>query len=240
MSTAGPPGGKKKYLKTAMKSRGANQDFATPMLDITLNASLFFAARAQNAQFLSLPVLNALCPQFVFSPRQSSLYNEPRKTRAPTAPLLATLSTKRLRQEASNGQRGFFSTLSGPSAPGPDLAKLGRFCIKRSCAQVGQKFAIFVLSGPLQRASKGPGQGLAKLSYFCIKRPFTKSLKRPGPGSSQIWQFLYSAVLYKEPRKARAQIWPNLIVFVLSGPLQRAAEGPGPDFAWKGLGPGFC
>ena len=72
--------------------------------------------------------------------------------------------------------------------------------------------AISVLSGPLQRASKGPGPDLANFGYFrikrsftkslsgpylanfgyfCIKRPFTKSLEGPGPKLCQFWLFLY-------------------------------------------------
>ena len=73
---------------------------------------------------------------------------------------------------------------------------------------------IVALSGPFQRASNGQAPELAKLGYFCIKRP-----------------------LYKEPRRARAQILPILAISVLSGPLQRASKGPGPGLAKFGF---FC
>ena len=62
-------------------------------------------------------------------------------------------------------------------------------------------------------------------------RSFIESLEGPGPTFNQIWFFLYPAVLYREPRRARAQIWPSLALSVLSAPLQRASKGPGPDLA---------
>ena len=98
----------------------------------------------------------------------------------------------------------------------------------------------------MQGASKGPGPSLAKRGHFSIKRPFTESLEGPGgpinlffteslegcgPRFCQFWLFLYKAVLYKEPRRARTQIWPILAISVFSGPLQRASKGPGPDLA---------
>ena len=73
-----------------------------------------------------------------------------------------------------------------------------------------------------------------------MKRSFTKSLEGfegLGPIFGQFWLFLYSAVLYKEPRRSWAQIWPILAISVLSGPLQTAAKGPGPDLANFGY---FC
>ena len=85
--------------------------------------------------------------------------------------------------------------------------------------------------GFLERTSKGLGPDLADCGYFCIKRSFTKSLEGPGPRFGQFWLFLYKAALYKEPRRARAQIWPNLTISVLSGPLESASKGPGPDLA---------
>ena len=97
-----------------------------------------------------------------------------------------------------------------------------------------------VLSGPLQRASKGPGPDLANCGYVCMKRSFTKSLdgfEGLGPIFGQFLLFLYEAVLYKEPRKARAQIWPILDISVLGRPLQKAPKGPGPDLANFGY---FC
>ena len=45
------------------------------------------------------------------------------------------------------------------------------------------------------------------------------------------------AVLYKEPRRARAQIWQIVTISVLSGPLQTASKCPGPDLANFGY---FC
>ena len=38
------------------------------------------------------------------------------------------------------------------------------------------------------------------------------------------------AVFYREPGRARAQIWTNSAIFVLSGPLQIVFQGPGPRF----------
>ena len=134
--------------------------------------------------------------------------------------------------------------------PIPDPAKFGRFRAKQpsteSFTRPEPRFSqkvIFALSGPLQRASKGPGPDLANLAisarsgplqsaskgpgldltkyvYFCIKRLFTKSVKGPG-----------------ELRRAWLQIWPILAISVLSGPLQRASKGPGPDLADLGF---FC
>ena len=57
------------------------------------------------------------------------------------------------------------------------------------------------------------------------ERPVADGLERPGPGFGKFLLFLYEAILYREPRKARAQIWPNLVIFVFSGPLQKASRG---------------
>ena len=62
--------------------------------------------------------------------------------------------------------------------PGPDLANLGAFCIKRPFTkslegpgpEILPILAISALSRPLQRASKAPGPDLARSGYFCIKR----------------------------------------------------------------------
>ena len=68
--------------------------------------------------------------------------------------------------------------------PIPDLAKFGRFRAKQPFTESfrrpgpgSSQKAIFVLSGPLHRASKGPAPELAKLGYSYIKRPFTESLE---------------------------------------------------------------
>ena len=90
--------------------------------------------------------------------------------------------------------------------------------------------AIFALSGPLRRASKGPGQDLGNFGYSCIKRPFTESLEGPGPRFGEFLLFLYEAVLCKQLRRARAQMGPNLAISVLSGPLTDSLEGLGPRF----------
>ena len=79
------------------------------------------------------------------------------------------------------------------------------------------------------QTNKGPIPDLAKFGLFRAKQPSTESFTRPEPRFSQ------------------------KVIFVLSGPLQRALKGPGPDLAnfgyfrikpsftesLEGPGPGF-
>ena len=102
---------------------------------------------------------------------------------------------------------------------------------RRARAQIGPILAISVSRGPLQTPSKSPGPDLANFGYFCTKRSFTKGPEGPGPRFGQFWLFVYHAVLYKQLRRARAQIWPIAAISALSGRLQRASKGLGPILA---------
>ena len=174
------------------------------------------------------------------------------KARAQIMPILAISVLSGPLQRASQGpgpdyanfgyfyiERSFTKSLEGP---GPRFGQFWLFLyeavlykeprrLPRARAHIWPILVISVLSGPLQRASQGPGPDFANFGYFCIKQSFTKSLEGPGPKLCQFWLFLYEAALYKEPRRARAQIMPILVVSVLSGPLQGASKGPGPDLA---------